>query len=136
MRRKDIMVAAAHACLGTPFHHQGRAGNVGLDCIGLVIHAMRAAGYAVNDDISYARSPKAGQLEEALRAHGFQKIGAEDAEAGDVLLFRMARQPQHVGLLTSLSQFVHAYAPVGRVVESGLGETWLRRVAGIYQLPD
>ena len=39
------MIAAARACLGTPFHHQGRMPGVGLDCIGLVIVALARCGY-------------------------------------------------------------------------------------------
>ena len=39
------MIAAARACIGTPFHHQGRRPGAGLDCIGLIVIALRAAGF-------------------------------------------------------------------------------------------
>lgn len=125
------LAAAARACLGTPFHHQGRAAGMGLDCIGLVIHAMKSVGLHVDDCTDYGRQPEGGKLEEALLRHGYRQV--DKWRAGDVLLFRFNGQPQHVGIAVSENAMVHAYAPIGRVVESGLGETWQRRICGIYR---
>ncbi len=41
----DAAIAAARTCLGTPFHHQGRAPGVGLDCIGLDHHSFTRGEY-------------------------------------------------------------------------------------------
>ena len=56
------MIATARACAGTPFHDQGRAPGVGLDCIGLIVIAMRAAGFAVHDRTDYGRRPDGKSL--------------------------------------------------------------------------
>lgn len=40
------IAAAARALVGVPFRLQGRDPALGLDCVGLVGAAMRAAGYA------------------------------------------------------------------------------------------
>jgi len=128
------MVEAAICALGTPFHHQGRASCIGLDCIGLVVHALQAAGVPVEDETNYGRRPEPARLIAALEKHGFKK--AEDIRMGDVLLFRILREPQHVGIAYDTETFIHAYAPIGRVVASGLGETWKRRIAAIYRLED
>ncbi|HVY12829.1 MAG TPA: NlpC/P60 family protein [Alphaproteobacteria bacterium] len=128
------MIQAARACLGTPFHHQGREALMGLDCVGLVAHALRAAGRPVDDRTNYSRQPDVKQLMLALSMHGFKRV--EEIAPGDVLLFRFNRQPQHVALAISETQIIHAYAPIGRVVEAGLSESWLRRLAGIYRLMD
>ncbi len=119
------------SCLGTPFHHQGRRAGIGLDCIGLIVHAMQAAGLEVRDCIDYGRRPEGERLLQALAAHGFYK--AETIEAGDVLIFRIGREPQHAGLALDAARMIHAYTPIGRVVETGLGETWQRRLTGIYR---
>lgn len=127
------LVDSARACLGTPFYHQGRVPGIGLDCIGLVIHAVKQIGVAVEDECDYGREPQGQKLNAALIAHGFETVDTIDA--GDVLLFRFNGEPQHVGLAVSAGTMVHAYAPIGRVVETNLGETWLRRISGIYRHP-
>jgi NlpC/P60 family putative phage cell wall peptidase len=125
------VVASARACLGTPFHHQGRVAGIGLDCIGLVIHAFRAAGLVIDDQVDYGRRPDGKRLEVALHRHGFVQV--EDRRAGDVLLFRFNRAPQHVALAIGEGAMIHAYAPVGRVVEAGLSESWQHRLCAIYR---
>ncbi len=127
------VVDAARACLGTPFYHQGRVAGIGLDCIGLVIHAVKQVGVVVEDQPDYGREPQGQKLHAALMNHGFEI--ADDIIAGDILLFRFNGEPQHVGLAVSPDAMVHSYAPIGRVVETGLGETWQRRISGIYRLP-
>jgi NlpC/P60 family putative phage cell wall peptidase len=125
------VVQAARACIGTPFHHQGRVSGIGLDCIGLVVHALKCAGLHIEDSTDYGRQPEGKRLEAALRAHGYTRV--EDIQAGDILLFRIKREPQHVALAISSDTMVHAYAPAGRVVESGLGETWHRRLVSVFR---
>jgi cell wall-associated NlpC family hydrolase len=127
----NALVDAARACLGTPFYHQGRVAGIGLDCIGLVIFAVKHIGISVSDQQDYGREPEGERLHKALFAHGFEMVS--DIAAGDVLLFRFNGEPQHVALAVSDDSMVHAYAPIGRVVETGLGETWRRRLAGIYR---
>lgn len=128
------MVEAAICALGTPFHHQGRASCIGLDCIGLVVHALQAAGVNVQDETDYGRRPEPRRLIAGLEKHGFRQV--DDIRMGDVLLFRIAREPQHVGIAYDEATMIHAYAPIGRVVATGLGETWKRRIAAIYRLDE
>ncbi len=127
----ETMIAAARGCLGTPFHHQGRLPRVGLDCIGLVVVALRAAGFVVRDRLDYAPRPDGVSLVRALEEHGAARV--EEIEAGDVLLFRYDHQPQHVALATSGSRLIHAFAPAGRVVETEIGPYWRRRLVGVYR---
>jgi len=123
------MIDAARACIGTPFHHQGRVPGVGLDCIGLVVAALKAAGVSVRDRTDYARRPDGKSLVAALEDHG--AVRADTIRAGDVLVFRYDRQPQHVALATSDVTMIHSFAPSGNVVETSLGAYWKRRVCGI-----
>ncbi|MDD3029979.1 MAG: NlpC/P60 family protein [Alphaproteobacteria bacterium] len=129
--KTDVMIAAARTCLGTPFHHQGRAPGVGLDCIGLVIVALKAAGLSVNDRTDYGRRPDGKSLIAALEAHGAAKV--EPVQAGDILVFRYDRQPQHVALATGAETMIHSFAPAGRVVETSLGAYWKRRLTAAYR---
>ena len=125
------MIAAARACLATPFHHQGRKPGTGLDCIGLVVVALRAAGLAVRDRIDYGRRPDGKSLTEALIAHGARQVG--DIAAGDILLFRYDGQPQHAALATSADAMIHSFAPAGKVVETPIGSYWRRRLVGAFR---
>ncbi|MBK8745664.1 MAG: peptidase P60, partial [Propionivibrio sp.] len=38
------ILAAARACIGTPFVHQGRIPGLALDCAGLVVAVAQAIG--------------------------------------------------------------------------------------------
>lgn len=127
----ETMIAAARGCLGTPFHHQGRMPGVGLDCIGLVVVALQAAGFVVRDRLDYAPRPDGGSLVRALEDHGAARV--EEIEAGDVLLFRYDHQPQHVALAIGEGRLIHAFAPAGRVVETEIGAYWRRRLVGVYR---
>ena len=130
----ERMIAAARGCLSTPFHHQGRTPQIGLDCIGLVIVALRASGMAINDRTDYGRRPNGQSLENALVAHSAERV--DSITAGDILLFRYDGQPQHVALATSVTTMIHSFAPARKVVETNIGDYWQRRLVGIYRFEE
>ena len=131
MAQVDEMIAAARDCLGTPFHHQGRTPRVGLDCIGLIVVALRAVGCAVRDRLDYGMRPDGRSLVAALREHGAAAV--ETVQAGDVLVFRYDHQPQHVALATAPDRMIPSFAPAGRVVETEIGDYWRRRLVGVFR---
>lgn len=133
MKKEQIsrMLDEARRCLGTPFHHQGRAPGVGLDCIGLVVCALRAAGIEARDRADYGRRPDGISLIAAIEAHGWRRV--QKIAAGDILVFRYGGQPQHVALASGASTLIHSFAPAGKVVETDIGDYWRRRLIGIYR---
>lgn len=126
------LITTARTCLGTPFHHQGRLPGVGLDCIGLIVVALKAVGIEVRDRTDYSPRPDGKSLIAALIDHG--AVPKSEIEAGDILVFRYDNQPQHVALATSDDSMIHAFAPAGEVVETLIGDYWKRRLVGIYNL--
>jgi cell wall-associated NlpC family hydrolase len=139
------MLAAARAALGTPFHHQGRKPGIGLDCIGLIVIALRAAGMNVQDRTDYSRRPDGKTLVAALEEHGAKQVAdirasgcavaqsePEKIRAGNVLVFRYDKQPQHVALATGPDSMIHSFAPAGEVVETLIGDYWKRRLIAVY----
>lgn len=124
-------IDATRACIGTPFHHQGRMPGVGLDCIGLIIVAARAVGKDVRDRQDYSARPEGEKLVEALVEHGASPV--ESIMPADILLFRYDGQPQHVALVTSENTMIHSFAPARRVVETTIGSYWKRRLISIYR---
>lgn len=123
-------VEAARTFLGVPFRHQGRDSR-GLDCAGLVIAAWALCGVELPDRKGYGRSPWQDGLREAVE-EGFPLKVEDDREPGDVLLFRVRKEPQHVAIVTDRG-IIHSYANVGKVVESRLDQFWIDRIVGHYR---
>lgn len=132
MRRR--VVAEARACIGTRFRHQGRQPGVGLDCVGLVAVVGRRLGLVDYDLTAYGRLPRPGELEGHIAAAGFTPLAPAEAVAGDVLLMRVERLPQHVAIRSDRG-IIHAWAATRRVVEHGLDHGWRQRIVGAYRFP-
>ena len=134
MTSADI-IAAARACLGTPFAHQGRVVGVGLDCAGLAVVAVRAAGVDVLDFAGYGRTPNKGHLAAAMDAQPMLERVANiaDREAGDIILMRFLGEPQHVGICTGAG-IIHAYEAVGTCCEHDLCAKWAARIVRVYRV--
>ena len=129
-KRTARMIAAARACTGTPFHHQGRLAGVGLDCIGLAVVALRAVGVSIDDRLDYGVRPDGISLIAALEAHGARAV--DTIAGGCIILIRYDHQPQHVAIATGPDTMIHSFAPAGKVVETLIGPYWRRRIVGIY----
>lgn len=127
-------VAAAQACVGIPFRHQGR-NEYGLDCIGLVKFARLKCGpWALadkHDVTTYRRNPQARLAETLPRLA--TKI--DEPELGAIALIQWPRfaHANHVGILTP-GNIVHAYEEVKRVVETSYREPWLRWTVSLWRL--
>jgi len=131
---RAALIAAARACLGTPFRHQGRQPGVGLDCVGLLVHAARAAGLCDYDFTVYGRRPSGGLLEAHLAAAGLREIPVARARPGDVALFRFDGPAQHVGLLSERGM-IHAHIAMRGVVEHRLDPSWRARMVACLAFP-
>ncbi len=122
----------ARTLLGTPWAHQGRTSD-GVDCVGLCVLALRAAGVTVPDRTDYGRDPD-GTLRTALDAcmdgpHG-------DPRAGDVVLIRF-RAERHVGIVGEDAHgltLIHADSHNRRVVEHRIDDRWRARIVGAWRV--
>ena len=128
------LIAAARACLATPFHHQGRQPGVGLDCAGLLIVALRAVGIEALDLPAYGRRPHGGELETMLDAQPYLlRLPLNSMRDGDVLLMRFFRDPQHLALYAG-GTILHAYEAAGQVVEHRMDSRWAQRIVRVYRI--
>ena len=91
-RVEDDPVAVAEALIGVPYRWGGRSGD-GIDCSGLIQHALAAAGIAAPRDSDQQRS-----LGREVKA------GTRLAR-GDLVFF-----PGHVGMMVDSEQLIHANA--------------------------
>lgn len=126
------ITAAALSMVGTPFHAQGRAPGVGLDCIGVVACVARALGIPHTDRKAYSLRPT-GELAPALAAQ-FDTVEGEPQE-GDVLLMIFAGEPHHVAILVDGGRIVHAYAAARKCVVQTYTDHWRAKVRAIYRFP-
>ena len=138
------IIEIARSWIGTPYRHQESCKGVGTDCLGLVRGIWREyvgpepeALPAYTPD--WAERPGGGVLAETLaeaaRRHLIE-IAPDDAQPGDVLLFRMrARGPaKHASVLSASERMIHAYS--GRaVVETTLTSAWRARIAFSFRFP-
>ena len=139
MRREDI-VTAARGWLGTPYRHQASRKGAGCDCLGLVRGVWRELIGPEPQPVppyspDWAEVTGEDTLLAAARMYLVEKP-VSAAEAGDVLLFRMASgvPAKHCGVLSAPGRIVHAYW--GRaVVETRLVPWWQRRAVAAFSFP-
>ena len=137
------MIAAARECLDTPFHHLGRQPGVAMDCVGLVLVALAAAGLHPVGPRTYSRHPDGRTLFRLMRGALGAEVepgGAVEDTPGAVLGFAMRGQPCHVGVRTDWG-LIHALAPRGRgdfltkVQELNFDERWRKRCVAVWLVP-
>ncbi|HSX49945.1 MAG TPA: NlpC/P60 family protein [Cellvibrio sp.] len=132
--RAGDVVAAARACIGTPFRHQGRVPGLGLDCAGLGIVAAKAVGIEIKDFSGYPRLPFDGMLKKMFDEQiNLKRVEKNDASPGDVLLMRIEQAPQHVAILSYGGYMIHAYQGVGKVVEQRIDKLWSNKIVAVYR---
>ncbi|QHD67852.1 peptidoglycan endopeptidase [Sphingobium yanoikuyae] len=121
-RSGAAIAAAARALVGVPFRLQGRDPALGLDCVGLVGAAMRAAGYAPMMPGDYGlRFGDDRRADEWARAAGLRPV--RTGAVGDMMLVRPGALHRHLLILVP-GGFVHAHAGLRRVVETPGAPPW------------
>ena len=144
------IVIEARTWIGTRFAHQGRAKrdahfNGAVDCLGLLIGVAEAldlrdkyfAPLTTHDKQDYTRCPDGKTLERALH-HALHPVPSASIQAGDIALFTMEGNPQHVGIITDYNSdaigLIHAYAPARAVVEHVLDASWRERMIAAFRV--
>lgn len=137
------IVAQARTWLHTPFHHQARLKGKGCDCLGLVIGVVgelgltdacgnKLCGY---DEIAYSKQPDGAYLLSKL-AGLLAEIPAGQAAPGDLALFAVNGNPQHLAIITDFDSglgIIHCYAQARKVVEHRLDEEWRSRLIKVFR---
>lgn len=131
-------VEAAMQVLRVPFRHQGR-NRLGMDCAGVLVHVFQALGLSHHDELGYPRSPYDGQLEKILDSQpSLRLIPVAEASAGDVLVMRVSKAPQHIaihaGEIDGHPYIIHGSEQHGAVVHHRLDALWGARVVRAYRM--
>jgi cell wall-associated NlpC family hydrolase len=91
----EAFIDAARSYLGVPWVHQGRS-RKGVDCVGLVVLAMRAIGIDAPLSANYGRMQDYRQARRYLEQYCC-RVGS--AEPGDIVLFKNS-QTLHMAIVT------------------------------------
>lgn len=132
----DQLITIARSTLGTPFCHQGRSLEGGLDCVGVPLYVANQMGISYTDVVGYTRRPGGGKLEATFDEHVENgvliRVSISEMQAGDLLMMNFSGQPQHIAIFTG-ENIIHAYQQVGRVCEHRLDDTWRSRIVRVYR---
>lgn len=131
----DQVVAAARECIGTPFHHLGRAPFAGLDCLGLVLHVASSVGRPVHSPRAYPNDPSQYNLLAGAEANkSVTRVpDLSELQSGDVLIIRVGTQVRHFAIYAG-DTLIHVMdGAVGRVCEHDLDQKWRRRIVAAYR---
>lgn len=139
------VVALARECIGTPFKHQGRMAITqvaptapdgfkgGMDCAGVVRHVAHELTQDYRDVTGYSRVPHGNRLKQILDDQPcLTEISRSEKAAGDVLLMRLPRDPQHMGIYTGTG-IVHSWFQIGTTKEHRIDAAWERRIVAVYR---
>lgn len=128
------IIAAARECIETPFRHQGRIIGRALDCVGVACHVMARLQLPYIDQSGYPRLPYKGLLTSALNEQPHLCEVEGEMRAGDLLLMRFMREPQHVAILTDTGTIIHAWYDAGKCCEHDLTPEWRQRIVKVYRI--
>jgi cell wall-associated NlpC family hydrolase len=131
---RDAFVAAARARLGVKWRHQGRT-PWAIDCLGLVVLALRDAGREVVDREGYPRDPQHEGIREELERQCGRP--GEWVHGGIALMqWKGAELPSHVGILINAGdhwRLIHSYSSgQGCVVEHRVDEHWRGMILEVF----
>lgn len=135
-QQRDAVCTEAKTWIGTPYHHHGRIKGVGVDCGQLLVGVFHNAGLVPNVDLgAYATDWHLHHSEE-LYLGWMRKfcrpILREDAQPGDIEVFRFGRTYSHGTVIVQGNLRVHAYvnravilsAPYEEPLEGRLSQFW------------
>jgi cell wall-associated NlpC family hydrolase len=132
------VIREARSWIGTQYRHQHREKGQGVDCAGVLTGLGRNLGLTTFDVTNYLRFPDGQELLALCDAH-MQRIPIASMRAGDAVVMRIKRAPQHLGILADypLGGFtmIHADSQIGRVVETPMDRRWLDRIVAAFALP-
>lgn len=138
---RGAILTAAKSWIDTPYQHQASVKGAGCDCLGLIRGIWREV-YGQEPLTTPAYTPDwAESLGQETLLEAAQTcltpIEKTKAQAGDVLLFRMAPNVpcKHIAIMSGRDRILHAYWGKA-VVESYLVPYWTRRHAFSFAFPE
>lgn len=114
--RTDAFAAAAEGLVGVPFRLHGRCAQTGVDCVGLVILALRGVGRDATSVPAYRLRNSDYGFVDALAGRNRFAEAVGPVERGDLLMVEAGPAQRHLLVARSRDDFIHAHAGLRRVV--------------------
>jgi cell wall-associated NlpC family hydrolase len=133
---REKIVEAAKSWLNTPFHHEARIKNAGVDCLQLLIGVFQETGYLPLDlEVEHYSHEEhlhdgAEKYLKALEDHGLVMV--DEPQAGDVVMFRIGRRFSHAAIVVDYPLCIHSYIRQGVSYVNVLHDAELARRARIF----
>jgi hypothetical protein len=135
----------AREYVGTPFDHQKRVKQLGIDCVGLALCVGHDLGIMGRDgkpilptDYPAYSSQPAGTLMLTICKQRLAQKKHSEMKPGDVVAMRMPVDPVHLGIVSEIGgvlHLIHAYNTPSnpRCVEHVIDARWRRRIVGVFE---
>jgi cell wall-associated NlpC family hydrolase len=124
MDARSAMAAAAMELVGAPFRLHGRDRQHGVDCVGVLVIALAAAGRTPRLPQEYTlRRTSIDDFVAAAREVGLVPASGELVQ-GDLLVATPGAAQFHAAVCGFGNSIVHAHAGLGRVVLSSAPLPW------------
>lgn len=120
----EAIAAHARSLVGRTFRLHGRDPATGLDCVGLVLVCLQAAGRPLAFPATYGLRNSDIATLLALGEREDVAPGTPPMQAGDILLVRPGPVQHHLLVALGAPSFVHAHATLRRVVETPFPSPW------------
>lgn len=137
MTTQDVFISHARSMIGVPWRHRGRK-PWAVDCLGLLVLSLRAAGLEPKDKLDYSRHPWKAGLKKSLMEHFGKPVS--DMRPGDVALMRWPEHPEpaHVAIVGEIGgrlTLIHAYnrGAICAVVEQHVTAEWKSLINEVYR---
>ncbi len=119
--QRAAIVSEARSWVGTPYHHQADVKGAGVDCGMLLVRVFVDSGMCEPfDPRPYADDWYLHRAEEKYLGFVFDRTRqVQDAQPGDVIVFKYGRCYSHGGIVIARNplRIVHAYQPARVVLE-------------------
>lgn len=125
--------------INTPFHHEARVINAGVDCANLLVAVFSAVGLMPNieldpypQDWHLHRDKK--RFIDVLSIYAYP-ITAAEVLPGDVAMWKYGRQEAHGSIVVAWPTIIHAWRDAGAVVKTETERSPLAgRLSGFWRM--
>jgi len=136
----DKLISESRTYLGVPWIHQGRS-RKGVDCVGFILLSFAKLNIPIVEIKGYSRHPDGTKLKEVMDNQKSTRplLPNEEIKPGDVVLFKIRKEPQHVALVTDSSTYdlgiIHSYnGGMKEVIEHDFAEYWKKKIIAVYRV--
>ena len=136
--KRQAVLTAGRAWLGTPWRHQGRLKGQGVDCGGFICGVCQEVGLPYAYLEAYGRVPDGVQLR-AIVEHVCKRVEFGQQKPGDMLLMKWSINPTHLAFLSDRGypfSLLHSCAGARMVTEHNYDREWETRTLSYYTWPE